>query len=63
MMLDDELVKEFPHKMRDLMKDWWVIGKMFKTRASDDYSTSLLRCPYQYAVAMLCILYGEHDAQ
>jgi hypothetical protein len=63
MTLDDELVKGFPHKPRDLMKKLWVPGKKFKTRASNDYPTNLLRPPYQYAVAMLSRLYGEPDAQ
>jgi len=36
---------------------------MFKTRASYDYLTNLLRPPYQYAVGILCRLYGEFDAK
>jgi hypothetical protein len=36
--------------------------KSFKIRPSGEYPTSLLRTLYQYVVAMLCRLYGEHDA-
>jgi hypothetical protein len=61
--LYDELVKEFSHKPRDLMKSWWLQGKKFKTRASDDYPINLLSLPYQYVMAMICRVYGELDAQ
>jgi hypothetical protein len=56
-------MKEFPYKPKYLMNNRWVLGKKFKTRASDDYPTNLLRPPYQYVVVMLCKLYGDPDAQ
>jgi hypothetical protein len=60
--LDENLIKEFPLKVKDLFKVWYNPNKPFKSRPSGEYPTNLLRTPYQYVVVMLCRLYGEPDA-
>jgi hypothetical protein len=60
--LDDDLIKNFPHKVKYLFKIWYNPNKKFKIRPSGEYPTTSLRTPYQNIVAMLSKLYGEHDA-
>jgi hypothetical protein len=59
--LDENIIKEFPLKARDMFKVWYKPKKSFKSRPSGEYPTNLLRTLYQYDVAMLCKLYGEPD--
>jgi len=61
-ILDEKLVKNFPHNPRDLLKGWNKPGKHFKTKTSNEYPTNSLRLPYQYAVAMVCRIYGEPNS-
>jgi hypothetical protein len=60
-ILDDELVKKFPHNSREFLKDWYKPENYFKTRTSNEYPTNSLRLPYQYAVAMVCKIYREEN--
>jgi hypothetical protein len=61
-MFDEELIRKFPHKVKDLFKIWYNLDKTFKLRPLGEYPTSFLRTPYQYIVVMLCMLYEEHDS-
>jgi hypothetical protein len=58
-VLNDGLIQNFPHNPIDLLKEWYKLGKHFKTRNLNEYLTNALRFPYQYDVAMVCKLYGE----
>jgi hypothetical protein len=60
--LDEYLIKKFSLKAKDLFKLWYNPGNSFKIRASGKYSTSSLRTSYQYIVAVLYRVYGEHDS-
>jgi hypothetical protein len=60
--LDEELIRNFPHKAKHLFKIWYKTNKTFKLIPSRDYLTSSLRTPYQYIVAMFCRLYGDKYA-
>jgi hypothetical protein len=62
LLLDEELIKKFPHKEKYLTKILYKLDKTFKIISSCDYPTTSLRTPYQYAIEFICMLYGEHDA-
>jgi hypothetical protein len=62
-LLDEKIINNFSHNPKELLKDWYKLKKVFKSRWSREYPTNLLQTPYQYEVAMLCRIYGEPDAQ
>jgi hypothetical protein len=43
-ILDDELVKKFPHNPRDILRGWYKLGKHFKTM--NEYPTTALKLSY-----------------
>jgi hypothetical protein len=61
--LDEKPKNKFLHNPKDILKAWYNLDKVFKSILLGEYPTNLLKMPYQYAVAMLCILYEESDAQ
>jgi len=61
--LDNKLIKKFSHKQKEILKAWYDLDKVFKSRPLGEYPTKLLQMPYQYAMDMLCRLYREPDAQ
>lgn len=44
-----------------ILKEWWMDGKAFRTRATQVYETSCLNKPYRIAVFFFSRLYGEPD--
>jgi hypothetical protein len=60
--LDGQLLSELELTPKDLLPTCYKEDKQFKYRPKSQYTTTNLRRPYQYMVAMLCRLYEEHDA-
>jgi hypothetical protein len=42
-ILDDNLVKNFLHNHRNLLKDWYKYGNNFKTRTSNKYPRNIVK--------------------
>jgi hypothetical protein len=60
--MDENIIKKFPLKSKDLLKAWYNPNKLFKSMPSSEYPNNLFRMPYQYVVVMIYRLYGVPDA-